>query len=207
MIITPSLISVASPFSNLVLKLPFLRKFKRDFKIINTDSMEMFKNHIIIIGFGINGRNIAVVAKKSKIPYIIIEMNPITVLEEKKKGEPIFFGDGSQEEVLKHAQVDNARVVVVTIPDASSVRRITHLVHNINNNVFILVRTRYVSEIKDLYKLGASDVIAEEFETSLIIFNKVLEIYKLTDEEIKTLLSTIRSNSYSTLCKWDKVAK
>ena len=49
------------------------------------------ENHLIIIGFGINGRNVAIAAKKVSIPYIIIEINPETVRYEKQKGEPIIL--------------------------------------------------------------------------------------------------------------------
>ncbi len=56
------------------------------------------ENHIIIIGFGVNGRNVSIAAKKVTIPYIIIEINPETVRHEKLKGEPIIYGDAAQKD-------------------------------------------------------------------------------------------------------------
>lgn len=201
MILTPTLIGTASPLARFLLGLPVLRKLRRDYKITKQDSTAALQNHIVIIGFGINGRNISAVAKKIDIPYVVIEMNPETVVAEKKKGEKIFFGDGCQTEVLKHANIENARVVVVTIPDAASVRRITQMVHSIKESVYVIVRTRYVSEISILLKLGANEVIAEEYETSLVIFNKVMKVYDLSEDRINELLSTIRSDSYSILVR------
>ena len=61
---------------------------------------ENLKDHIIIIGFGINGKNLAQAAKYAGIKYIIIDTNPETVASEQKKGEPIFYGDATQEPLL-----------------------------------------------------------------------------------------------------------
>ena len=65
----------------------------RDFR--EEEQEKGLENHLIVIGFGINGRNVAIAAKKVSIPYIIIEINPETVRHEKLKGEPIIYGDAA----------------------------------------------------------------------------------------------------------------
>lgn len=57
-------------------------------------------DHLIIVGFGVSGQNLARAAKTGEIPYVIIEMNPETVRRERQGGEPIFYGDATQEEIL-----------------------------------------------------------------------------------------------------------
>ncbi|MGB9132376.1 MAG: cation:proton antiporter, partial [Methanosarcina sp.] len=60
------------------------------------------ENHLIIIGYGINGRNVGIAAQKASIPYLIIEINPETVRQEKLRGESIIYGDAAQKSVLEH---------------------------------------------------------------------------------------------------------
>jgi len=66
---------------------------------------------IFVIGFGVNGRNVTRAARAAGIPYVIIEMNPETVRNEKSKEEPIYYGDATQEAILEHADTVDARVV------------------------------------------------------------------------------------------------
>jgi len=96
------------------------------------------------------------VAKKVAIPYVIIEMNPQTVRDELAKGEPILYGDASQESVLQQADIRYARIVVIVIPDPLASRRITATVKKENPKAFIIARTRFITEIKPLYDLGVN---------------------------------------------------
>lgn len=88
---------------------------------------------------------------------------------EKKHGVPIMYGDASKEAVLEHVNIKAARSLVVAISDASATRRIVELARRLNPSVYIIARTRYMSEVTPLYSLGANDVIPEEFETSIEI--------------------------------------
>ena len=99
------------------------------------------------------------------IPYVAIELNPKTVREERKKGEPIFFGDAIHEGVLAHAGVEGARVVVITIPNAATARQVTAIARKMNPECAIITRTRY-GRLLSFYALGADEVICEEFETA-----------------------------------------
>ena len=76
------------------------------------------------------------------IPYAIIAMNPETVRSEQSRGEPIFFGDATREAVLQHANIKDARIVVVAINDPASTRRITEVIRRLNPKVHVIVRMR-----------------------------------------------------------------
>ncbi len=153
-------------------------------------------NHIIIIGFGINGRNVAMAAKIAGIPYIVLEMNPMTVKQEKLQGEPIYYADASNREILEHCRIDKARILVIAISDPLSSERITALAKKINPNIYIIVRTRYVGEMQSLYKVGADEVIPEEFETSIEIFVRVLNKYLIPKSDIEKFVNQIRASGY-----------
>jgi CPA2 family monovalent cation:H+ antiporter-2 len=135
------------------------------------------EGHVIIVGFGLNGKNLAEVLKETSVPYAVLQINNDTVIQMKKKGEPIFYGDGTSPEILHKLGMTTARMLVVAISDPASTRRIVQVARRGNPRLHILVRTRYAAEVEDLLKLGANEVIPEEFETSIEIFAKVLHHY------------------------------
>jgi len=169
MALTPFIIDLAPRTADLVLRLPMHGRLKSGFYPVQEIEDVGKRDHLIIVGFGVNGRNLARVARTGSIPYVIIEMNPETVREEKKGGELIYYGDATQEVVLERADIKDARVVVVAINDPTATRRITDIARRMNPKVYIIVRTRYLQELKPLYDLGANEVIPEEFETSVEI--------------------------------------
>ncbi|MDD5722962.1 MAG: cation:proton antiporter [Syntrophales bacterium] len=154
------------------------------------------KDHVIIVGFGVNGRNVARAAGVADIPYMIIEMNPETVRSEQGKGEPICYGDATQEAVFRHADIQDAKIVVVAINDPAATRGITEIARRLNSNVYLIVRTRYFQEMAPLYELGADEVIPEEFETSVEIFNRVLAKYLVPRDTIEKFAAEVRSDGY-----------
>jgi K+:H+ antiporter len=197
---TPFAIALAPKFADGVVKLPFPSKLKRGFtKAVSEGKRRrhrILRDHLIIVGFGLNGRNVARVAKVAGIPYVVIEMNPQTVRAESAKGEPIYYGDASQEAVLEEVGVKRARVVVVVISDPLATRKIAAAVRKENPNVFLIVRTRFVTEMDSLYATGVNQVIPEEFETSIEIFSRVLARYLIPRNEIERLISEARAGGY-----------
>ncbi len=155
--------------------------------------------HVIIVGFGINGKNLARVLKEADIPYVILDLNPASVEKWKKKGEPIYYGDGTSVEILHKLGIVRANVLVVAISDAASTRRIVQIARHENPSLHIIVRTRYIAEVDDLIKLGADEVIPEEFETSIEIFSRVLHYYHVPLNIITEHIENIRKNSYVAL--------
>ena len=151
---------------------------------------------MIIVGYGLNGRHLAKIARIGKIPYTIIDMNPDTVEEEQKKGEPIFFGDATNESILSHARIEQARILVIAINDPFSTRAITRIARSMNPNLHLIVRTQFLPEVKVLRELGADEVIPEEFETSVEIFSRVLNKYLIPKGTIEQFINEIRADSY-----------
>jgi len=154
------------------------------------------RDHTIIIGFGLNGRNLARVLSSAGIPFVAVDMNPRTVAAERRNGTPIVFGDACQEAVLEGLGGRAARVVVIAVSDAASTRRATELVRRLNPGADIIVRTRYVQEVEPLVKLGASEIVREEFETSIEIFSRVLRIYLIPRDVIEEQIQAVRQEGY-----------
>ena len=203
---TPFVMAVAPSVADIFLRLPLPRKLKRGSYPLRETRRVHEKDHLIIIGFGINGKNLARAARASRIPYVIIEINPESVREERAKGEPIYYGDATQEAVLQHARIKEARAVVIVINDPTATRRITQLARRMNPKIHIIVRTRFLREMGPLYELGANEVIPEEFETSVEIFARVLGKYLQPKEEIEKFIAEVRSENYGMLRTLSKEA-
>ncbi len=156
-------------------------------------------DHVIIVGYGVNGRNLSRVLKSQKIQHLVIETNPFTVRSEARKGHKIHFGDASKPEVLEHAQVSKARILVIAISDAAASRRVAGMARQMNPALHIIVRTRYVLEVEPLFKLGVNEVVPEEFETSVEIFSRVLRNYLVPQHDVDRCIAEVRSDGYDML--------
>ncbi|KHK01204.1 cation:proton antiporter domain-containing protein [Desulfovibrio sp. TomC] len=156
-------------------------------------------NHLIILGFGAGGRQLARAAKAAGIAYVILEMNPDTVRNEAKKGEPIIFGDASKPGVLTHICVQEAKALAVVVSDAAAARRAVEIARFENPAIYIVARTRFNTEIKALLDLGANDVIAEEFEASLAVFTRVMDKFMLPHDDIERMVQDIRREGYKAM--------
>lgn len=200
---TPFLFNIAPRVTNRFMRSPLSKKVSDKLTLNNNDDEEEEKidlhDHLVIIGYGINGKNVARAAKNANIPYIIIELNPDTVTEMKEKGEPIMFGDATQDFILHHVHIHEARVVVIAISDPVATRKIVSQVRMHTKTAYLIVRTRYVKEIEETLRLGADEVIPEEFETSIEIFSKVLSKYLIPADQIQNFVYMIRSQNYDML--------
>jgi len=156
-------------------------------------------DHLIIVGFGPGGKQIAHAAKRAGIVYLVLEMNIDTVKREKKAGEPIRYGDASYPAVLEHAGVKQARVLVVVVSDLTAARRMVSTARKLNHDLKIIVRTRFVGETPELLALGASEVVPEEFETSIEIFTRVLVEYLVPNQTIERFILEARGANYRML--------
>jgi len=167
------------------------------------DSLEMMKeklrDHVIIVGYGLNGRNLARVLKETGIKYIVVELNPKSVKAAKSSEEKIIFGDATKKDLLEKAGINYAKIIVFAISDPVSVRLAVRNVRDLNPKIHIIVRTRYVSEIDELIKLGADEVIPEEYETSIQIFSRVLKKFHIPNSVILAQTNVIRNQSYGIL--------
>lgn len=154
------------------------------------------RNHVIVVGYGVNGRNVARGLRRAKAPHLVLEINPLRVHRAHEAGDLILFGDCTRPAVLHAAGIRDARLLVVAISDPSSARRAVQIARQLNPGLGIIVRTRYLREIDELRRAGANEIIPEEFETSIEILGRVLERLEVPDEMIRELEDEIRLDHY-----------
>jgi len=196
MALTPFIVAAAPKTADTLLKLPIPHKIKSGAYPIDHGEVIYEKDHLIIIGFGINGQNVAKAAQTAQIPYNIIEINPELIKNAKTDETSVIYGDATHEPILKKANIESARVVVVAISDPLGTRKITDIAKKLNPNTYLIVRTRYMQEMDSLYKLGADEVIPEEFETSVEIFSRVLDKFNVSHTDINKYINKIRADKY-----------
>lgn len=199
MAITPSLIGWGPQIASFIAKLPISQKWKLGLAYEGHKPKVALEDHLIVIGYGLSGRNTVRSAKAAKIPYTIIDMNPDTVRLERALGEPIHFGDATHEAILRHSNIMGARIVAVVVNDHSAAYRIVEKAKKLNPQVTVIVRTRYLKDTQQMYNLGADIVVPDEFGTSIEIFSRVLQIYKTPAEMIEKLVEEVRTEGYDML--------
>lgn len=196
MTLTPSLISCGETIAGWLHQMPFPIRVLSGLRPIEFLSEHKLQNHLVIIGFGLGGRKVAKSARAAGIEYIAIDMNPERVKREKLNKEPVHFGDATHTQVLTHAHIQKAQVVVIMINDALSSLRIVESVRRLSSNVYVIVRTRYIEEAKLMYQMGANDVIPDELGASIEVFTQVLKHYEVPQEQMNKILSDLRIEGY-----------
>jgi monovalent cation:H+ antiporter-2, CPA2 family len=199
LIISPILINLSPQIASWISLFPLPEKLRTGFGGQMKEEKKQMQNHVIIIGFGISGRNLAHSCKLTGIPYNILEMNPDTVKDQKREGEPIQFGDATHLSVLEHLHIQEAKALAILVNDPLAARRIVKIAREANPSLYIIVRARYVQEMSLMNKLGADEVIPDEFGTSVEIFSRVLRQYYVPEEEINAFISEIRADGYEML--------
>jgi CPA2 family monovalent cation:H+ antiporter-2 len=207
MSLSPFMFRVAKPIAERLLKLP-IPKYIRDglFPLPQIELPDL-TNHIVFIGKDSRSYNMAIMAKHNKIPYISIVFDPAMVQDRLKKHEPVIYGDAVNEPILRKAHIDKAEIVVISVGDLLTAMAITEKIRNISKHIHIIVRTKHVTDIEDLYKLGANEVIPEEFETGIDIFERILIKLLVPRNIIDVTVSSIRDDHYGIFRERNKKPK
>ncbi len=157
------------------------------------------EGHVVIAGYGLNGRNLAKVLKEAGIPYVVLELNPETVRASMADREPIIFGDVASRTVLREAGIGRARVMVVAISDPKATRRAVRAARDLAPDLYIIARVRFAADVDEVAALGADVVIPEEFETSIEIFARVLDRFHIPRNIIDAQVKIVRGECYGML--------
>ncbi len=150
---------------------------------------------VVILGYGVIGKNVSSVLSAANIPYKVLELNFQAVKEAKAKGIPIEYGDCTDWQTLIKLHIEFAKVVVISISDEKAVRETTSLIKKRLPHIFLIVRTRFLNNTEAITRLGADVVITEEFESSIQIFSVVLEKMGFDKELIVEQETFLRNNA------------
>jgi CPA2 family monovalent cation:H+ antiporter-2 len=154
---------------------------------------------VVVIGYGPAGQTLTRLLKALDLPYLIIDTNARAVNEAQSRGEAILFGDATRPTVLQRLAVDRAKLVVVAISDPLATRRIVSRIRLITRDTPILARTRFVGEVDLLDAAGATSVVAEEFEGSIEVVARALDLFKIPAGAITRFTDALREEGYGAI--------
>ena len=155
--------------------------------------------HIVVVGAGLNGTNVARVLAETRIPYVVVDLDVERIAEARREGLRTVRADATGAEGLEAAGVVRAVGVVVTIPDPDAARRIVRICRQRNPAARVIVRTRYIREVDALRAVGADEVIPEEYETSIELVSRVLHLLHVPGNVIGTQIRLLRDEAYRKL--------
>jgi monovalent cation:H+ antiporter-2, CPA2 family len=157
------------------------------------------REHVILCGFGRVGQNVARVLESQGFEYIALDPDPARIRAARQAGDPVVFGDSADEELLTKAGLANASAVVISFSDPATSIGILHSVRRIRPDVPVLVRTRDDARIKELQDAGATDVVPETFEASLMLVSHVLMLLQVPVSRVVRTVGDIRNSRYAVL--------
>jgi CPA2 family monovalent cation:H+ antiporter-2 len=157
------------------------------------------REHVILCGFGRVGQNVARVLEGQGFEYIALDLDPARIRAARQAGDPVLYGDSSDEEMLAKAGLDNASAVVISFSDPATSIGILRSIRTLRPHVPILVRTQDDARLQELTQAGATDVVPETFEASLMLVSHVLMLLHVPVTRVVRTVGEIRSNRYTVL--------
>lgn len=160
------------------------------------ESPKEIKDHVILVGMGLNGKQMAKACSEFRIPYRIVDMNPVIVENQQALGIPIIYGKASNESVLKELNITSAQCIVISASTYEETLKTIDTARRLNPDIHIIVRTRYLRNINEVIEAGADEVIPKEFETSIMMFTRIMDYYNKDADEIADAINDLRSDNY-----------
>jgi len=157
------------------------------------------REHVIMCGFGRVGRNLARVLESQGFEYLAMDLDPVNVRAAREAGEPVFWGDSADEELLRNLGVDVATVIIITFADPAVAIGVVRAVRRLRSDVPVLVRTQDDSRLADLSQAGATEIVPETFEASLTLVSQALTLLQLPTAQVARVVDTLRAQRYATL--------
>ncbi|MGI2259578.1 monovalent cation:proton antiporter-2 (CPA2) family protein [Shewanella sp. GXUN23E] len=151
---------------------------------------------VIILGYGRVGQTIARFLKVEAIPYLVLDMDPARVTEARNAGEPVYYGDACKGSILGQLGISQAGMLVVTFCDSRALEEVVHMCRQMAPELNILVRTRDDKSLDALEQAGATQVIPESLEGSLMLVSQVLYKCGIPLSRILKRLESERRNHY-----------
>lgn len=198
MALSPFLIQASRPLANLILKLPLPPRVVSGLFPLRQVEIPEISKHTVLIGKDSRAINLASMISSMGLPFTSIVYDTDLARSEMEKGNLTVYGDATFEPVLRQASVHTAELVVISVGNLITALAIVEHTRQMNKHAHIIVRTRHVTDIEELYRLGANQVIPEEFETAIDFFERILGKYLIPRMDIERAIARTREDNYGT---------
>ncbi len=184
------------------LALPFGRAWQRWRKPTQAPARverlgETLQGHVIVAGYGRSGKAAADVLHRANVPLIVVEINHAVYGAVTRDGLPGIWGDITGEEILKATKIETARILLLTVPEQSTVRLSVERARHLNPGITVIARAFRRDDVAELHKLGVKAVIQTEFEGGIEMVRQALVQYAVEDTTAARLISDLRIEFYN----------
>ncbi len=163
------------------------------------DSCRDLSGHVIICGFGRVGQNIARFLEDEGLRFVATDLDPVLVQNAIRAKEPVVYGDAANIEILKAAGLERATALVISMNDDTTALKILHRVRKFDRKIPILVRTRDDTNLERLQEAGATEVVPETMEASLMLSSLLLMMLKVPVSRVFHKMRQVRKERYALL--------
>jgi CPA2 family monovalent cation:H+ antiporter-2 len=160
---------------------------------------QQLTDHVLILGFGRVGQSVSRLLKIEAIPYMVVDSDPFRVQESQSAGEPVYFGDVKQKDILHSVGIERAKLVLITFDQHEKAINVIHLVKSLYPDLPVVVRTRKDNRMEELLEAGASQVVPEILEGSLMLVTQVLQLSGVPMSRILKRVRKERKGHYANM--------
>ncbi len=164
-----------------------------------TTACQNLSKHVVICGFGRIGQNLANILREMNIPYVALDLDHSLIREAWEAGENVFYGDSTHAEILKKTELTQASALIITFDDALIAEHIIHSARFLNKDIPIIVRSKDDQHMDKLHAVGASNVVPESFEASMMLAIHVLQHMGISTDKSMDFVKRAREDEYRRL--------
>lgn len=172
---------------------------KNDLKEQLSKASASLSDHAILCGFGRVGQSVARFLAKENLPYIAVDIDPVRVNEASAAGENLYYGDASRLDILKSLGLARAKLLVISYKELHIAKRILSTIREQGYNITILVRTSDDSSLEELLAAGATEIVPETMEASLMLVSHVLTMMGTPAPRVFKHIAETRKQRYQVL--------
>jgi CPA2 family monovalent cation:H+ antiporter-2 len=154
------------------------------------------RDHVIICGYGRIGQNVGHFLEEEGIPFVALDLDPVRVRDARTGGEPVFYGDAAERDMLEAVGMATARLVVVSHDDIAAALKVLHHVRALRPALPVMVRTRDESRVDELRRAGATEVVPETLEAGMMIVSHALLLLGVPLRHIVRRIRDVRVDRY-----------
>jgi len=157
------------------------------------------QKHVIIAGFGRSGQSLATLLSEEKLPWYALDLDPERVQEARTAGINVSYGDCTRREALIAAGINRASALVITFADTRLAVKVLHLVHELAPKLPVIVRAHDDTELDLLKKAGATEVVPEALESSLMLASHAMVVMGVPLRRVVHRVQAARDERYASL--------
>jgi CPA2 family monovalent cation:H+ antiporter-2 len=157
------------------------------------------QKHVIIAGFGRSGQSLATLLTEEKLPWYALDLDPERVQEAQAAGAHVSYGDCARREALIAAGINRANALVITFTDTRLALKVLGLVHELAPKLPVIVRSHDDSDLDALKKAGATEVVPEALESSLMLASHALVVMGVPLRRVVHRVQSARDERYASL--------